>query len=118
MNIDIIRHWIPDLKQTKNKNCYVAKQCPFCPKIPRSKSFRVNLKLKVWKCYQCGRYGKNENKFINYRKRLNKNYNLIYSTKILKKIGRNPPASELTKRGISIEVYYGCDSYQDSNLPF
>ena len=118
MNIDIIRHWIPDLKQTKNKNVFTATQCPFCDKTKKSKSFRVNLKLSVWKCYQCGRGGKTESKFINYRKRLNKIYNYKYELKILKKIGRKPRNSNLKSRYIPIEDYYGCQTYSDWLLPF
>jgi ribosomal protein L37AE/L43A len=104
MNIDLFRHWIPDLRQTKNKNAYVAKQCPFCPRTPHSKSFRINLKLKVWKCYQCGRGGKNFNKFVHYLKGRDYRRNSI---KYLKRIGRQPMS-------IPIVVQYGCES----SLPF
>ena len=109
MNVDLFRHWIPDLRQTKNKIAYVAKQCPFCPSTPHSKSFRVNTKLKVWKCYQCGRSGKDFNKFIHF---LKKRSTSLHSLKYLKRIGRQP------RIGISIEVYYGCETFYDSQLPF
>ena len=95
MDVDLFRHWIPDLRQTKNKNAYVSKQCPFCDPTPSSKSFRVNTKLKVWKCYQCGKSGKDFNKFVHY----------------LKRMGRQPI-------GISIEVYYGCLTEYESYAPF
>lgn len=118
MNVDIFRHWIPDLKQSKNKNAYTATQCPFCPKVPKSKSFRINLKLKVWKCFQCGRGGKNENKLIHYRKRQDKWYNYNYQQKILKRIGHQPRFSPLLGKGFSIEVHYGCETLKETLLPF
>ena len=68
MKVDLFRHWIPDLRQTKNKSAFVAKQCPFCPRTPHSKSFRINIKIKVWKCYQCGRGGKSFNDFVHFLK--------------------------------------------------
>lgn len=112
MNIDLFRHWMPDLKQTKNHNAYVARQCLFCPPTPQSKSFRINTKLKVWKCYQCGKGGKDFNKFFHYLKNRNSHSSFHrHSAKYLKRIGRHP-------LGFSIEVYYGCETYQDSLLPF
>jgi ribosomal protein L37AE/L43A len=108
MDIDLFRHWIPDLKQTKNKNAYVATQCPVCPSTPKSKSFRINIKLKVWKCYQCGRGGKSFNKMIHYIKKRDTRRN---SNRYLKKIGRFPVC-------IPIEVHYGCETYYESTLPF
>lgn len=108
MKLSLFFHWIPDLRQTKNKNTYVAKQCPFCPRTPKSKSFRINLKLKVWKCYQCGRSGKSFDKFIHYlKKRDTRKRELKY----LKRIGRLPKC-------IPIDVYYGCETEYESNLPF
>lgn len=108
MNVELFRHWIPDLKQTKNKSAYVAKQCPFCPRTPHSKSFRINTKLKVFKCYQCGRSGKSFNKFIHYlKKRDNRNRELRH----LKKIGRRPKC-------VPIDVYHGCETFYESQLPF
>ena len=109
MNVDLFRHWIPDLRQTKNKNAYVARQCPVCPPNPKSKSFRINTKLKVWKCYQCGIGGKSFNKMLHFMMKRNSG---VHSKKYLKKIGRHP------RIGISIEVYYGCGTYYDSTLPF
>lgn len=111
MNVDLFRHWIPDLRQTKNKNAYVARQCPFCPPTPHSKSFRINTKLKVWKCYQCGRGGKDFNKFVHHLKYRG---TFIHSWRYLnkqKKIGRFPVC-------IPIEVHYGCETYYESTLPF
>jgi ribosomal protein L37AE/L43A len=108
MNIELFRHWIPDLRQTKNKSAYVAKQCPVCPRTPHSKSFRINTKLKVWKCYQCGRSGKSFNKMIHYlKKRDTKRKELQY----WKKIGRRPVC-------VPIDVHYGCETYYQSTLPF
>jgi ribosomal protein L37AE/L43A len=108
MNVDLFRHWIPDLRLTRNKSAYVAKQCPVCPRTPHSKSFRINTKLKVWKCYQCGRSGKSFNKMIHYlKKRDTKRKELQY----LKKIGRRPKC-------VPIDVHYGCETYYESTLPF
>lgn len=111
--IDIIRHWIPDLKQTKNKNAYTAKQCPFCPTIPNgSKSFRLNVKLKVFKCYQCGRSGKGINKFIHYLKGRDLKKQIIYNKRrYFKKFGCRPMC-------ITNDVHYGCQTYEETLLPF
>ena len=112
MNVDLFRHWLPDLRQTKNKRAYVAKQCPFCPRTPHSKSFRINTKLKVWKCYQCGKSGNYFNKFVHYLKGRNSHGQFCrHSEKYLKRIGRHPI-------GISIEVHYGCETYYEATLPF
>ncbi len=108
MNVDLFRHWIPDLRQTKNKSAYVAKQCPVCPRTPQSRSFRINTKLKVFKCYQCGRGGKDFNKMIHY---LKKRDTSVHSNKYLKKIGRRPVC-------VPIEVHYGCETFYESQLPF
>jgi len=110
MNLELFRHWLPDLRQTRNKNAYVAKQCSFCDPVTHSKSFRINLKLKVWKCYQCGRSGKSFNKFVNYMKR-KKNPYLEYKYK--KKLGLLP-----INRGIPNDVQYGCATLYESALPF
>ena len=108
MNVDLFRHWLPDLRQTQNKSAYVAKQCPICPRTPHSKSFRINTKLKVFKCYQCGRGGKDFNKMIHY---LKKRDTSVHSNKYLKKIGRRPVC-------VPIEVHYGCETFYESQLPF
>ena len=107
MKVDLFRHQVPDLKQTNNKNVYVSTQCPFCPKTPKSKSFRINLKLKVFKCYQCGRSGKSFNKFIHYLKKRDKSKQQMR----LKKLGRHPMC-------IPNDVYHVCETYLDSLLPF
>ena len=112
MDIDLFRHWIPDLKQTKNKSAFVAKQCPFCPITPHSKSFRINLKLKVFKCYQCGRSGKSFNKFVHYLKRRDVKRKIIFNKRrYFKKFGHRPKC-------ITNDVYYGCQTYDESILPF
>lgn len=108
MDVGLFKHWMPDLKGTTNKRVYVARQCPFCTPVPRSKSFRLNLKLKVWKCYQCGRGGKSFNKFIHYLKGRG---GVKFQNRYLKRIGRYPKC-------IPIGVYYGCETQRDSLLPF
>jgi len=65
MNIYLIKHHIPSLIQTKTKYAYVSSYCCFCDiNDIGSRIFRVNLKLKVFKCYNCGISGKNDNSFI------------------------------------------------------
>lgn len=108
MNIDLFKHWIPDLRQTKNKNAWVASKCPCCGFYTKSKSFRINTKLKVWKCFQCGRGGKTFGKFVHY---LKKRDLLKLEIKYLKKISRRPKVS-------LIEEHYGCSTYYESTLPF
>lgn len=102
--IDIIKHHIPELKQTSTKFVYVAKYCPFC-KYSKTNSniFRVNLKLKVFKCYNCGRSGKDVNKFIHLIKEQKKNGYKIFRYK---------------SKVRTFEVYYGCETYYESTLPF
>ena len=95
----IIKHWIPDLKQGRSKYVYTAKQCPQCPPVPKSKSFRLNTKIGVWKCYQCGNGGRNIKSFLNIVKP--------------KKINRH-----LLHKSILIESYYSCQTLYESELPF
>lgn len=95
----LFKHWIPDLRQTKNKNAYVARQCPICDMegtTHSKKAFRLNLKLRVFKCYMCGMGGVNDKTFIKY-------------IKDFKKMGHrlNP-----------IEMFMGCQNEIDSDLPF
>lgn len=112
MKVDLFRHWIPDLKQTENKNAYVARQCPFCQPTPHSKSFRINIKLKVFKCYQCGRSGKSFNKFVHYLKNRDiKRQKIYWKRRYYKKFGHRPI-------GITNDVYYGCQTYEETLLPF
>lgn len=79
MNVDLFRHWIPSLRQSKTKYVYLARSCYFCNeyRLGRNNSFRINTKLKVWKCYKCGIGGKDFNKFK-------------YYMKIFKKKGKHP----------------------------
>lgn len=119
--LDIVRHWIPDLRQTSTKHAYVACQCPFCPKVTRSKSFRLNTKLKVWKCYQCGRSGKGSTSFTFYRKQRDIQRNAKRTLADMKRIGRHSAFVDFTFRnriGIPIDVYHGCMTYYESILPF
>lgn len=95
----LFKHWIPDLKDTKNKSVFVAKQCPICDMegIAHSrKAFRLNLKLGVFKCYVCGRGGITDKKLIRYIKRFKKTECLV-----------NPVATT-----------GGCLTETDSELPF
>ena len=105
--IDVIRHWIPELKQSKTKHVFTAKTCPFCNPKTTSRSFRVNMKLYVFKCFQCGRGGKSVKSFIKQLK----------ESKI---IGYNfYKAKHKTKyRMTPIELSSGCETYYESQLPF
>lgn len=106
--LDIIRHWIPELKMTKNKSAFVATQCSFCPVVPKSKSFRLNTKLKVWKCYQCGKGGRKIKSFLKQvRIKKLKEMGYTYCSHSKKWIIMTP-----------IDVSSGCESYKDALLPF
>lgn len=106
--IDIVRHWIPELRSTRNKAAFVATQCPFCPVVPKSKSFRLNTKLKVWKCYQCGKGGRNIKSFLRHvRIKKLKEMGYTYIFRDNKWISMTP-----------IDVSSGCESYKDTLLPF
>lgn len=102
MNICLIRHHVPSLKQTKTKFAYISSYCCFC-KADTNRIFRVNLKLKVFKCYNCGRSGKDMNKFFSLLKK--------------QKINRYR-VGQLEKAVFGFDVYYGCDSEEQSKLPF
>jgi len=104
--LDIIRHWIPELRTTKNKSAFVATQCPFCPVVPKSKSFRLNTKLKVWKCYQCGKGGRKIKSFLKHI-RIKKFKEMGYTYQGNKRLDMTP-----------IDVSSGCESYRDTLLPF
>lgn len=103
--IDIIRHWVPSLMQSKTKYVFTAKTCPFCNPTTKSKSFRVNLKLQVFKCFQCGRGGRSIKSFIKQLKES-------------KKFGRYSYRFNKKYRLIPNEVISGCETYNDSLLPF
>lgn len=100
--INIIRHHIPSIKETSTKGVWVAKTCPFCYPTTKSNIFRVNLKLKVFKCYNCGRGGKDANKFIHH----------------IKKQKINGYRAERYASKVSFEVQYGCETFEQSQLPF
>ena len=54
MNLDLVRHWIPSLKPTRDKNVWISEYCPFTNYKGNKRLFRYNHKLKVGKCYCCG----------------------------------------------------------------
>lgn len=109
--LDIIRHHIPSLKQSKTKYVWTAKTCPFCHPTTKSNSFRVNMKLKVFKCFQCGRGGRSIKSFVRQLKTSKIIGYYFYpqfgNYKRLKKVKMTP-----------IEIYYGCETEHESTLPF
>ena len=108
---DLIRHHIPSLKQSKTKYVWTAKTCPFCNPKTKSNSFRVNTKLRVFKCFQCGRGGRSTNSFVKQLKT-----SKIKGYYFYPQYGR---FKRLTKvRMTPFEIYYGCSTYQDTLLPF
>lgn len=47
---------IINIKQSKHRNyIYTSKQCPFSDYFSNTPIFRYNIKLKVGKCYCCGK---------------------------------------------------------------
>ena len=75
MNIDLFKHHIPNLKKTKTKFAYISSYCCFCNiEDVGSRIFRVNLKIKVFKCYNCGISGKKNESFIRLLKISKINY--------------------------------------------
>lgn len=66
--IELIRHHVPTIKNTKAKFIFISKWCCFCDEKLGGYIFRVNTKLKVFKCYNCGRSGKDFNRFKNHLK--------------------------------------------------
>lgn len=112
--LELLFHWHPDLRQTSTKHVYVAPSCFFCNNRKGSnRSFRVNLKLGVFKCYKCGIGGKDRNKWVYYLKRGGKHTPQHgYIKTILS-------ARRLLIRPLNrIEVYYGCETLEESLLPF
>jgi len=113
MNIDIIRLWVPNIVK-KTRYVYVARYCPFCREGAHSEGniFRVNLKLKIFKCYNCGTGGKTIQDFAWKLKKLNEMGYIPERRKCL-----------LTGRVFrhkvgDIEVQKGCDEEYESLLPF
>lgn len=112
INVELIRHHIPDLHK-RSRFIYVARQCPFCVQYKHGQlKFRINTKLKVFKCYNCGRGGKDTNKFIHYLKcrdlTRNRTYYFFHDKMRLKRMRRSPYL------GVCIDVHYG----PDKDLPF
>jgi len=75
MDISLFLHHNPSLKQRKDKSVYVSNYCPLCGHISKSNFgfFRVNLRIKVFKCYQCGSGGGSIKSFIKQIKEYKKN---------------------------------------------
>lgn len=97
INTGIVKHHIPSLRQTPKKFVYVADYCCFCDYLSKHSIFRVNTKLKVFKCFNCGTGGKTTASFIYHNRK-------IYGSSI--------------RKAASHEVYYGCLSKIDYTLPF
>lgn len=75
--IGVLIHWNPLLKQSKiNNNIWKSKYCPICEENSYSYIFRVNTKLKVYKCYNCGSSGKEVYNFTLQLKHGN-NHNIL-----------------------------------------
>lgn len=58
--LNIIRHWNPSIKQMSAKYVYTSDFCFICGHHNKynKRTFRVNTKLGVFKCYQCGSGGR------------------------------------------------------------
>jgi hypothetical protein len=98
INAGIIKHHIPSLRQKSKKFIYVADYCCFCDYLSKHCIFRLNTKLKVFKCFNCGTSGKTTASFIYH------NRNKTYGSSI--------------QKATSNEVYYGCLREIDYTLPF
>jgi len=66
MDISLFLHHNPSLRQRKDKSVYVSNYCPLCGSISKSNYgfFRVNLRIKVFKCYHCGKGGRSAKSFM------------------------------------------------------
>lgn len=101
MDISLFLHHNPSLQMGKNKKVYKSNYCPICGYISNDNFsfFRVNLKLKVFKCYQCGSGGRTVKSFVKQLKE--------YKVKSLISLNR---ASEF-------EIQK-CETFFESELPF
>ena len=115
ISIDIVRHWLPDIRQTSTKHAYVAEMCHQCRILGRKskRSFRLNLKLNVFKCYQCGSSGKSTKQFVNITNIVKKN---------CRRRARNSTTSKYRIRHINQfvnpEIIYDVKSKEYYEMPF
>lgn len=98
MKIDLFKHFIPQIKETKNKSVFISSYCPVC-NTDSGRIFRIHLKLKVFKCYNCGVSGKSIERFLK----------LIKISKI------NYLKSQKWVREFEVQT---CITKEDSLLPF
>ncbi|GGF69736.1 hypothetical protein GCM10011397_10870 [Wenyingzhuangia marina] len=119
MNISLFKHWIPSLeRQDKNHKIYRSKYCPICNESSSKFIFRVNVKLKVFKCFYCGSSGKEFNMLL-HRLKYGKNTYVdrfwlsgCYSKSEINQIYDEYIASN------KIDSYVKIQTETESNLPF
>jgi hypothetical protein len=101
MDISLLLHHKPSLRQRKDKSICVGNYCPLCGHTSKSNFgfLRVNLRIKVFKCCQCGSGGRNIKSFI----------------KQIKEYKKNSLAS--LQRVSEFEIQK-CPTFEESELPF
>ena len=73
----LIRHFNPSIFKNKN-GVFLSKVCLFTNYVSkRNNIFRYNPKLKVAKCYHCGRSFKNINKMIHQIKSISEESKIV-----------------------------------------